>query len=256
MNEVSTNTGNERDDAPSPASETKAKSLVEKLAEVGAAVGDLQKVGEADDYNYLRAVDVLKAVRLKLFERGIIIYPSEVLEVKSSRPFETVTDDVCEEVQVRVKYWVGSSETHEFLIGEGVGIGQDYHGKAIYKALTGSLKYFLMTLGLIAGVEDDPEQTNAARVPESLAEKLEEAEKEFGPDLREHPVYQRDVRAWGAALKSAGIKPSVAKKFLKANYDVEAISHLKRKDFPDALKWALDQKEPDVETATVDSPAE
>jgi hypothetical protein len=123
-------------------------------------------------------------------------------------------------------------------------------GKALYHALTGSLKFFVQALGLIAGIPDDPEMVNEAKIPEGLAEKLDEAEKKFGSDLREHPIGQRDVRAWGSACKTSGYSETAKKNYLKSA-GVEKITDLKRKDFPEAMKWAVgaeDAKAPRVDT--------
>jgi hypothetical protein len=211
------------------------KSLVEKLAEVGLAVGELKKLGDNGDYTYLRASDILKAVREKLFNLGVVIIPEDV-QVERYQPYKTITDDITDEVRVSVRYRV--TDGSESIVGAGCGIGQDYHGKSVYKAQTGALKYFIKTLGLIAGVEDDPETTNAAQVPEALAEKLRDLEVKFGSDVREYPIDQRDVRAFNAACKNRGASPKEIKKFLSDIFQVSNPSALKRKDSTRAIVWA------------------
>jgi len=217
------------------------KTLVEKLAEVGAAIPQLQKLGDNGQYTYLRAFDVLGAVRKELFKHEIVIVP-EYVESTYEKPFETVTGDIVQEVRVTVQYRVTDGGP-DAITGMGIGVGQDYQGKAAYKALTGSLKYFLQAIGLIAGVEDDPETTkDTAAVPEGLAEKLDEAEKKFGPDLREHPISQRDVRAFNAACLSSKRSASERKKYLLSTFHIGAVSELRRRDFKEALDWALGGK--------------
>lgn len=213
-------------------------SLVEKLAAAALAIPELSKLGQNDDYSYLRAYDVTRAVRGELFKRGIVILP-ESLTVEYVNPYMTATGDMMEEARVSVVYKLTDGEEHLHI--EGLGVGQDYKGKALYKAMTGSLKYALMCVGLIAGVEDDPETTSDGPVSESLAEKLDEAEKKFGPDLREHPISQRDVRAFTSACKAANITPHFQKKYLRDFYGVEKISDVKRKDAAKVIQWAVAQ---------------
>ena len=224
------------------------KTLAEKLAEAGAAIGDLEKRGEAPDYHYLRAYDVLKEVRRELFKRGVVIIPNQILNMQRSQPYLSINDNIIDEVAVTVRYHVTDGE--ETIVGEGIGVGQDYQGKALYMALTGSLKFFCQGLSLIAGIPDDPETVNEAKIPEGLAEKLDAAEKEFGPDLREHPISQRDVRAWGSACKASGFSETAKKNYLKSA-GVDKITDLRRKDFAEAIKWAVgadDAKAPRVDT--------
>lgn len=211
-------------------------TLVEKLAAAALAVDRLQKLGDNGEYKYLRAFDVCDALRKELFSRGVVIIPEDV-EVKQRRPYETVTGDITDEVEVRVQYRV--TDGVDVISGAGCGIGQDYHGKAIYKAHTGALKYFLMAIGLIAGAEDDPETVNAGAIPESLAEKLDAAQAEFGDDLREHPISQRDVRAFNSACRARKASPKEVKSFLKDVFGADNVSSLKRKDAQRAMVWAV-----------------
>jgi hypothetical protein len=232
--------GHERSDAPLYLSEGKnimPQTLAEKLAEAGAAIGDLEKIGDNGEYHWLRAYDVLKEVRRELFKRGIVIIPNQILNVQRSQPYLAVSDNIIDEVAVTVRYHV--TDGTETIVGEGVGVGQDYTGKALYMALTGSLKFFCQTLGLIAGIPEDPNNVNEGKIPEGLAEHLDNAEKKFGPDLREHPISQRDVRAWGSACKTSGFSETAKKNYLKSA-GVDKITDLKRKDFPAAIKWAVE----------------
>jgi hypothetical protein len=213
-------------------------TLAEKLAEAGAAIGDLVKEGDNGEFTYLRAFDVLKAVREQLFKRGIVIIPTHVLSERS-QPYQTVTGDIVDEVSVRVNYYI--TDGNEHIEGQGAGVGQDYRGKALYMALTGSLKFFCQALGLIAGIPDDPETVNEGRIPDDLAAKLDEAEAKFGPDMREHPISQRDVRAFGAACIKAGLRNAAREKFLDETFGTKNITELRRRDAPVAIAWAVSQ---------------
>lgn len=214
-------------------------TLAEKLAEAGAAISDLVKEGDNGEYTYLRAYDVLKEVRRELFKRGVVIIPAEVLGVEHARPYESVSGDIVDEVRIRMRYHITDGE--ETISGQGAGVGQDYKGKALYMALTGSLKFFCQAIGLIAGIPDDPETVNEGRIPDDLAAKLDEAEAKFGPDMREHPISQRDVRAFGAACIKAGLRNKAREDFLEKTFGTKNITELRRMDAALAIAWAVSQ---------------
>lgn len=135
--------------------QAKPLSLVGKLAAAFAAVGGLEKKGrnQAQGYDYLKAADVAKAVRMELFSRGIILLSdveksewSEFTTMKGSRM------TVCR-LTVRFTFYDGT----ETLSFRGVGEAFDTGDKSPYKSTTGALKYALRTAGLIPDEKDDPE---------------------------------------------------------------------------------------------------
>ncbi len=212
------------------------QTLAEKIAEVGRSIRNILKQGDNGEYRFLTAVDVFDAIRGKLFEKGIVIYPAGVVEVIRSNPYLTISDDITDEVILKMRYHV--TDGSETLVCETAGIGQDHQGKALYMASTGAKKDLLKSLFLIAGFEDDAErEKNVERIPDGLAEKLDEAEKKFGSDLREHPISRRDVIAWGQACVQSKKRNAAREEYLESA-GVKTISELKRKDFAAAMAWA------------------
>ena len=214
-------------------------SLVEKLATIAKTVPNLVKEGDNGEYRFLRAVDVFDAIRIKLFEAGILIFPI-AQKSERSNPYLAVTGDITDEVKVEVTYSV--SDGVESVECCAHGVGQDHHGKALYIAQTGAMKDLLKRIFLLAGIEDDAEaQQDIERVPPGLAEKLDSLEKEFGSDMREHPIDRIKVNAWTSACRKSGIPQKAQKTFLKS-CGIEKITDLKRKDFDRAIKWATEQE--------------
>lgn len=217
-------------------------SLVEKLAAIVKTVPQLQKEGfnEQGQYPFIRALDMFEAVRVKLADNGIVVLP---LACKSERsnPYLSVTGDITDEWKVEITYRV--TDGAESLDCCAHGVGQDHAGKALYIASTGAKKDLLKSIFLIAGIEDDAEfQQDTERVPPTIAEKLDELERVFGPDMREHPIDRIKVNAFGAATRKTGYAPKAVKAFLKS-CGVDKITDLKRKDFDRAMKWALGESE-------------
>jgi len=133
----------------------KPMSLVAKLAEACDAVGGVEKLGknEQQNYKYVKAADVAKAIRHELFKRGIVIIPNEISAEYSE--FPTKSGGTMRECRLIVDYNVtDGAETLHFMA---FGTAFDSGDKAIWKAKTGVLKYFLRGLGLIPDEKDDPE---------------------------------------------------------------------------------------------------
>lgn len=131
------------------------QSLAAKLAEACEAVGGVEKKGrnETQKYNYIKAADIAKAIRHELFQRGIVIIGSESDLIQER--ITTNNGGTMTEVRLKVTYTV--TDGTETLTFDAWGVARDSGDKAIYKAKTGALKYFLRGLGLIPDEKDDPE---------------------------------------------------------------------------------------------------
>jgi len=229
------------------------QTLAEKIADVGRSIPNLLKQGDNGQFFYLRAVDVFEAIRGKLFEKGILIVPV-AQKSERSNPYLAITGDITDEWVTEVSYRI--TDGVESIDCCAHGIGQDHQGKALYIASTGAKKDLLKSIFLIAGYEDDAEaQENIERIPPGLAEKLDQAEREFGPDLREHPIDRIKVNAWTSACRKTGYSQKAQKAFLKS-VGVEKISDLKRKDFEKAIKWATGAEELENSLGTESDAAE
>jgi hypothetical protein len=169
--------------------------LVQKLAKVMAETRWVEKKGRNSffNYDYARETDILDAVRTKLAENGIFVFTSvEHTDVKETAK-RTRDGSPVNLVFVRTKhtFWDGESgETAEVF---GTGSGEDSGDKAIYKAITGAMKYFISKNFLIS-TGDDPEKDSepsrveaAAPVPETAAQG-EKTEKEPALALDESTV--------------------------------------------------------------------
>lgn len=135
---------------PDPLPATGQPSLVAKLTEVMASIDRIEKRGYNAhfDYNYPLEADVLDAVRAQLAERHVLVLP----EVLSQRREGKLTF-----ASMRFTFIDGDSDERLPLLWEGQ--GDDNADKGIWKAITGSVKYFLLKAFLIP-TGDDPEATD------------------------------------------------------------------------------------------------
>ena len=120
-------------------------ALIEKLAEVMAEVGYVQKdaVNDFHKYKYASAEAVLKKVNTALSSRGVAVGSSaELVHYADQRAV--------------VKLALTFHDGDEHLTVEGLGEGSDKGDKATMKANTAALKYALANAFLISW-GDDPE---------------------------------------------------------------------------------------------------
>ncbi len=178
-----------------------APSLFKKLAEVMGEVGYVEKRGWNDfqKYKYVTEADLIEAVRGKLTERGVLLLP------KAS----SITENG-QLVHVHMQFLFVDSETGERFETAWIGSGSDKGDKALYKAYTGAVKYFLMKTFLIP-TGDDPEadtETDRAAsgpapvsrsqsgIPERYEDCLRMAIRHFAPDeLADEDEFARLVGA-------------------------------------------------------------
>jgi hypothetical protein len=148
-----------------------ANTLVKKLAQVMKEVSKIPKNGKNSfhNYKYVMESDLVEAVRDKLAERHIFITSCtkgiEVVEL--SKPNKN-GDILPQKIGVlRVDYTFHDGESGETLTMESIGeIDQD-GGKGLYKALTGSMKYFLMKNFLVATGDDPEKDEPVAKTPKA-----------------------------------------------------------------------------------------
>jgi hypothetical protein len=125
-----------------------------KLAEVMKEVGYIPKNGwnANQSYKFAAATDVADKVRDAFSARGITCVPSS-MEVTDSRRSVSDKQDV---VTIRVTWLITDSESGYATSIQSFGSGADTGDKAVYKAMTGALKYaLLMAFQIPTG--DDPE---------------------------------------------------------------------------------------------------
>jgi len=133
------------------------KSLVRKLAEIVQEMDSVEKRGENkfQNYKYVKAADVAWAVRKALSERNIYL----VSDMVHIRNYEIpAKEGVMQAVDVTMEFsfFDGDDPKTTPLVFHAYGTGTDKGDKAVYKAMTGALKYGLRHAFLIPD-ESDPE---------------------------------------------------------------------------------------------------
>jgi len=130
----------------------KHRSLVSKLCEIMEVIGYVPKNGwnAFHKYAYVREADIIDAVRKELTKRKVFVYPTVLNQFITSNS----SGDI---INLSVKWTFEDAETGETRDCIIPGAGQDKGDKGVYKAMTGSSKYFLMKTFFIP-TGDDPEE--------------------------------------------------------------------------------------------------
>ena len=128
---------------------------------LGAVSGKVAKSGRNthQKYNYVMEADLLDAVRSELISHGIFVF-SSVESVVHEAGLTTV----------RTKHTFVDADSGESFDVFSAGQGADKQDKGVYKAITGSSKYFLMKNFMVAG-DDDPESDTTVSVTPNAAPK-------------------------------------------------------------------------------------
>ena len=145
------------------------KSIHTKLSAILKAVGYIEKTGTnaSQGYKYVQAAAVADKIRNEFAERGLTMIP-ENIEVTDSGLTPSGKQAL---VTLRITWKITDSESGEFVTFQSVGSGSDSTDKAVYKAMTGALKYALL-LGFLIPTGDDPENEKVGDPVVTAAKKI------------------------------------------------------------------------------------
>jgi hypothetical protein len=193
--------------------EAKKPGLTTKMALAMGEIGRVPKRGhnQAQNYAYARADDVAEHAREVLAKLGIAVFP-DVLDY-GTREIEAKSGKM-RITWAKVAWHFVDSESGEERIVNVPGEGQDYGDKGLYKAMTGSLKYVLMTSFLIPTGEGDPEFEKAEETTTVAPRKRDpEAAKKAADAMRakinDPSARLEAVKAW--AMKTHAASAAKAK---------------------------------------------
>jgi len=125
-------------------------NLYKKLLNISKEMGRLPKNGRNDfhKYDYVTEADALDKFRELCVKENIFVVP-DTTSINKEGDLTTVN----------VKYTVIDVETGDSVVLNVPGQGQDKGDKGVYKAATGSYKYFILK-GFMVPTGDDPERDN------------------------------------------------------------------------------------------------
>ena len=145
------------------------KELAKKLVLAVKAIDAVEKRGknEKQGYAYVKATDVASVVRTVLADHGVA-FTYDCIETERWEK-QTNAGGLLFFVQLKIAVTFTDQETGDSITAGGFGWGMDSGDKAIYKAMTGALKYALRMNFLIPD-ELDPENDTGHAEPSDRKE--------------------------------------------------------------------------------------
>jgi hypothetical protein len=175
---------------PEPSTPEDPPLLIAKLArkknKVIKLVGSIAKTGynEYYDYNYVEEAEVVRVIRSALVKVGLSfsVSTSEIL------PPDTINTELGQfyNYTIKMTFTLVDTETGYFESSPWLGMGSDSGDKALYKAYTSGVKYFLLKNFLLP-TDDDVERTNI--IPEKQNQRSLE-----GPQSKRPPMDQNSIK--------------------------------------------------------------
>jgi hypothetical protein len=180
-------------------------TLLARLVQVAQEIDHIDKGGynKAQDYNFVKATDVARALREGLYKRGILTVVDSTID--SILPYTSGKGGQMFLTTVSGTITFIDTLTDATLVAVGVGQGTDGGDKGVFKAITGMLKYMLTSTFLIPNEGDDPE-----------VDRSDEKEERKAPSnpvvATRRPVV--DTTAFAAKAKALGLEGRNLKAFV------------------------------------------
>lgn len=178
------------------------KNIHEALLAVMQDIGYVQKDGHMKhgDYKYASESAFIQAVRPKLIEHGIIVYPAGSSSYNFARDtYETKSGGSMNMTLIRQGYKFVHVPSSTEIYVQTFGMGADAGDKASGKAMTNALKYALRQTLLIE-TGDDPDYTSSAEQERitSLDVQIAQLDEESFPDEQ---MTQDEKQRWLSIVK-------------------------------------------------------
>ena len=142
-----------------------ASNVFEAITAVMGDVAYVQKEGQMtagpQRYSFVRAEDLVGAVRKAMVTHGLCMVPSKV-ETVLAEVFETSNQKKMNRVVLSVQYTLAHGSSNTQTIVASYGEGADTGDKACNKAMTAAEKYALRQAFLIETGDDDPDKHASA----------------------------------------------------------------------------------------------
>lgn len=207
------------------------KTFPLRLLEAVHAVPAIEKLGSNEQYNYVRACDVFQAFRGELKKQRILLFSDE--KEITQRDVTVSGEVILHEVTVKTVFILRDCESDEEISLTGFGLAMDEADKALYKAKTGALKYFLRSIGVIPWLDvDDPEASqlvNDLTAPVQSKKRGSTSAKQLG---------EKNVRAFASACLKGGKTLMQQVAYLEA-LGVKSVEEMTPEQWNEGIKWAF-----------------
>ncbi len=196
--------------------------LYAKLAEVVQEVEGVAKSGKNTfhKYDYTTAEEMLRALRLPLAKRNVVLMPS-LIDI-GEREISTAKGGSSTITTVRIRFTLADGDTGETFACDWAGQGDDPADKGLGKAYTNAIKTFLREQFLIPQ-GDDPEADK--KTDERGAERTTaRSEQPTTVKSGDRPLNDEELKAMRTAIRDSGLHEALVLSSVGVE-DVVMLSH-------------------------------
>ena len=182
-------------------------NLLQKLASVVAEIDNVDKRGRNtfQNYNYVKAADVAWLVRKALASRNIYLV-TDVVEIRNYQIPAKEGHLQAIDLRMEFSFFDGDSPETPPIVLHSWGTGTDKGDKAVYKAMTGALKYGLRHAFLIPD-ESDPEGDSSVdkATQKAVIEEVDKQNREHTEKMAAIEAKNRQKDAQGGSQAQATV---------------------------------------------------
>lgn len=204
--------------------------FMKRLLEAVHNVPGLDKLGQADEYDYVKACQVFEAFRAELRKAEILILPNEI-SVTTER-ITSASGTMLNEVTLKKEFIVRDCRTPERETFAAFGQAQCAGDKALNKAKTAAFKYFFRDIGIIPWLDvDDSENDRTIDYVTAPVEK-----KKRGSTSAKQ-LSERNVVAFARACQDGGKTIIQQAAYIHA-LGKKSVEELTPEEFNIGMRWA------------------
>lgn len=205
--------------------------FMKRLLEAVHNVPGLDKLGEADEYDYVKACQVFEAFRSEMRKAQILILPNEI-SITTER-IQSASGTMLNEVTLKKEFIVTDCRSESSKTFAAFGQAQCAGDKALNKAKTLAFKYFLRDLGMVPWLDVDDSEHD--RMVDHLTAPVEK--KKHGSTSAKQ-LSNRNVVAFARACQEGG-KTLVQQAQYVLEQGVKSVEELSPTQFNKAMRWAF-----------------
>jgi len=207
-------------------------ALLNKIQKITKDISGVPKSGKnvAQNYKYVTESDVLEVVRKACIKHGVIVTPTmKHIEHKQSIKGTTLLTHII------MSYCISDVDTGAFIVVDIPGTGMDPGDKGVYKALTGSYKYFCLRTFMIPS-GDDPERDSEPKSSEPpYYQSYQPNYQKSGPSKQPGVISDKQRGFLFGLAKQHGWTDDALKALIKQNYKVLSSKDLPKSVFNDLI---------------------
>lgn len=182
---------------------TDKSNVYSAVLEVMKAVGYVQKTGEMKSgmrYTYPTEGDLIRGLRPALIENNLLIFPAHYDFVESDT-YPSTKDTLMRRVSIKATFVIYHAPSNTSIEVQAFGEGTDSGDKALFKAMTGALKYALRQPFIIETGDDPDNESSESQAETRKSNASTSKKKEPAKSASKAPTAEFDSDMMNKAME-------------------------------------------------------